>query len=738
MSRLPQAYYSPAALLSRAVSRRAALRGLGALVIGVQLPLRARAQATASPAGTGLFAPNAFVRVGADDTVTIVSKHIEFGQGPWTGLATIAAEEMDADWSKVRAEHAPSDAKLYANLAFGTLQGTGGSSAIANSYEQMRKAGASARAMLVTAAARQWQVPETEISVAAGVITHQKSGRSGRFGAFAAAASRLPVPKDPPLKDAAGFRLIGRDHSVRRLDSAEKSNGQAMFTLDQRLPGMLTVVLARPPRFGGVAAQVDDAAARAVHGVVDVKRVPTGVAVYAENTWAALQGRKALRITWDETRAEKRGTDELLAEYRLLSKQPGLSAGMHGDPKAVFARGGQMLEAEYIFPYLAHGPMEPLDGCLSWEGDTAVIRMGSQIQTGDHGTIAATLGIPMEKVQIHTLLAGGSFGRRGQANSHFAAELAEVSKAINRSRPVKLMWTREDDLQGGYYRPMVVHRMRAAIENGAIAAWSSTVVTQSFLKGSPFEAMIQNGLDPTSVEGASELPYELPNFSCELHSPAVGVPTLWWRSVGHSHTGYAVETFIDELLEKTGKDPVAGRLELMGKQPRAAGVLRAVAKAANWTGPGPVSGRARGCAVVESFGSYVAQIAEVSMGESGEPIVHKVWCAVDCGVAVNPDVIRAQMEGGVGYGLGHALFAAVPLRDGVPTVSNFNNYRSLRINEMPEVEVVIVPSTEKPSGVGEPGVPPVAPAVGNALARLGKGRVRQLPFVTPKTVEKSV
>jgi isoquinoline 1-oxidoreductase beta subunit len=332
-------------------------------------------------------------------------------------------------------------------------------------------------------------------------------------------------------------------------------------------------------------------------------------------------------------------------------------------------------------------------------------------------------------VQIETMLAGGSFGRRAQPDAHLAAEAAEIAKAIGPNRPVKLVWTREDDLHGGYYRPLFVHRLRGAIENGKIVAWANTVVGQSFLRGSPFEGLIKNGIDPVSVEGSNELPYDIADFRCELHTTDVRVPTLWWRSVGHTHTGYAVETFVDELLQAAGKDPVAGRLEMMGKAPRPAGVLRAVAELAKWSGPGPVNGRARGVAVVESFDSYIAQIAEVSKGENGEPRVHKVWCAVDCGVAVNPDIIRAQMEGGIGFGLGHMLFGEITLKDGKPEQDNFDTYRSLRINEMPDVEVTIVRSSEKPTGVGEPGVPPIGPAVANAMARLGMDRPRRLPVV---------
>jgi isoquinoline 1-oxidoreductase beta subunit len=713
------------------LSRRNLLKGAGALVIGFSLPQSGRAQSGAAqvfkPGGEAVFAPNAFVRIAADDSVTVMIKHIEFGQGPFTGLATLVAEELDADWSQMRAEHAPADAKLYANLAFG-MQGTGGSTAIANSWEQMRRAGATARAMLVQAAAAAWKVPAAEITVEKGVLKHA-SGKQGRFGEFAEAAARLQAPAEVKLKDPAQFRLIGKEGAVSRLDSRGKSTGKTEFTIDIRTPEMLTVVVARPPRFGGKVASFDASEARKVKGVVDVQQLSSGVAVYATGMWPALKGREALKVSWDESAAEKRGTRELTAEYRRLARTPGLTAGRHGDAEAVLAKAEKVIEAEYLFPYLAHAPMEPLDGYLEWNAQGALARFGSQLQTGDHQAIARVLGLPPEKVQVETMLSGGSFGRRAQPTMELAVELAEAARAIGPNRPVKLVRTREDDLSGGYYRPLFLHRLRGAVKDGKVVAWSSAIVGQSFLKGSPFEAMIKNGIDPVMVEGASELPYEVADFRCDLHTVEVGVPTLWWRSVGHTHTGYAVECFIDQLLQEAGQDPVAGRLALMGKHQRLANVLKAVADLAKWNGPGPVDGRARGVAVVESFGSYVAQIAEVSLGEGGEPKVHKIWCAVDCGIAVNPDIIRAQMEGGIGFGLGHALYGEITLDAGKPVQSNFDSYRSLRINEMPEVEVRIVPSTEKPTGVGEPGVPPTGPAVANALARLGRERPRSLPMV---------
>jgi isoquinoline 1-oxidoreductase beta subunit len=713
------------------LSRRAILQGGGALVIGMMLPLgKALAQGAPKP---GPVDPNAFIRITPDSKVRLLIKHLEMGQGPYTGLSTAICEELDADWSQIVAEGAPA-APAYANTLMG-MQLTGGSTAMAESYMQMRKAGAAARAMLVQAAAKRWKAKPEDIVVDKGVIRHLKSKKQGSFGDFVADAAKLPVPADPALKDPAKFRLIGRDKSVGRLDSVAKTNGAAMFGIDQSMPNMLHVVVARPPRFGGKVASFDPAAALKVRGVVAVRQLSSGVAVYAKGTWPALKGRKALAIKWDDSSAETRGTAQMADEFLTRAKTPSTVASKHGDIDALLqSAGGDVIEADYVFPYLAHAPMEPLNGVLTWDGAKADAVYGCQAQTLDQMAIARVFGIKPDQVTIATTMAGGSFGRRATGNSHFAVELAEAAKAIGPKQPVKLVWTREDDIKGGFYRPLVVHRMRGVVKGGEIAGWSNTVVAQSFAAGTPLEFFIKDGIDATMVEGAKEIPYRVPNFRCDAVIAKSPVSTSFWRSVGHTHTGYAVETFIDLLLEKAGKDPVAGRLALMGDTPassRAAATLKAVAELAKWQGPGPDNGRARGVAVVESFNSCVAEIAEVSIGANGEPKVHKVWAAVDCGVAVNPDVIRSQVEGGVGYALGHILYGEVPLEAGRPTVSNFNDYRSLRIQEMPEVEVTILKLDNPPTGIGEPGVPPLGPAVANALARLGQARPTRLPMVKP-------
>jgi isoquinoline 1-oxidoreductase beta subunit len=445
-----------------------------------------------------------------------------------------------------------------------------------------------------------------------------------------------------------------------------------------------------------------------------------------------MKARAALKIEWDETKAHALGTQAIVADYRELAKKPGKVAETRGTPlDKISAGGARVVEHEFVFPYLAHAPMETLDAVVKFDGKTAACHFGSQGPTIDQAAIATTLGIAPENVSIDVALAGGSFGRRATAGGDFAAEAAACAKAFGENVPVKLLWTREDDLRGGFYRPLYVHRMRGTVEqDGSISAWHHTIVGQSIMGGTPFEKMmVKDGIDTTSVEGASDMPYRVSDFQCDLHSPTLGVPVLWWRSVGHTHTGFAVEAFLDMLLEKAGKDPIEGRLALLDPKAREVGVLQAVAKLAQWRGR-KAGDRGYGVAVHKSFDTYVAQIAEVMRGEDGAPKVTHVWCAVDCGVAVNPNIIRAQMEGGIGFGLGHALFASLDLDDSGKVVqTNFDTYRALRIGDMPKVDVVILPSGEKPTGVGEPGVPPIGPAVANAWRALTGEAVAQLPFV---------
>lgn len=718
-------------------SRRTFLKLSGAagagLVIGVHLPLPERASAVrAAPAPTADagFTPNAFVRVGPDDSITVLIKHIEFGQGPFTGLPVLVAEEMDADWAQMRAEHAPADASTYANLIWASVgmqqQGTGGSTAMAEAFLQMRRAGATARAMLLAAAAEAWAVPVAELTVERGTIRHAASGQATGFGALAERAARQPVPDQVSLKDTKDFVLIGSH--VPRIDSREKTIGTAVFTQDLHLPDQLTAVLARPPRFGATVAGFDPAPALAVPGVRHVVETSRGVAVVGTDFWSAETGRRALAVVWDESRAEKRSSADLKTLYRNRAQTPGLPARRDGDPEAALKRAATVVEADYHFPFLAHAPMEPLNAIARLTDTGCEVWTGSQTPTLDQAEAARRLGCDPRDVVIHTLFAGGSFGRRATPDADMVVEAVETAKAIGGTVPVKVVWTREDDIRGGRYRPMMHHALKAGLDgDGRLVAWHQRIVGQSILSGTAFEAvMVHDGIDHTSVEGASTMPYGIPNLGVELHTMEVGVPVLWWRSVGHSHVAYAVETFLDTVAAAAGRDPVAFRMELLGDHDRHKGVLMLAAEKAGWGSPAP-AGRARGIAVHKSFGSFVAQVAEVSIA-TGRPKVHKVVCAVDCGLPVTPDVIRAQMEGGIAYGLGAILHNAITLDDGRVRESNFDGYVPLRIDEMPEIEVHIVPSSADPSGVGEPGVPPIGPAVANAIAALTGRRIRDLPM----------
>ncbi len=702
--------------------RRKFLAGTG-LVLGLALPMRGARAALPVPT----FAPNAFVRVLPDNTVSVVIKHVEFGQGPATGLATIVADEMDADWSQVRIEFAPANDPLYKNLVFGTM-GTGGSTAMANSWMQMRNAGASARAMLVAAAAKQWGVPAADIKVSKGVLSN--GGKKASFGDLAATAATMPMPEKPTLKKPEQWTLIGTD--VPKVDSAIKSTGAAQFTMDVSVPGMVVSVIQHPPAFGGTVKSVDDKAALAVPGVVAVRTIPQGVVVYGKDTFAAMKGRKALVVAWDLSKAETRSSETLIKDYVAAAAKPGVECEVEGDATAAIAKAVRTLDATYIFPFLAHAPMEPMDAVIAPKSGGADFYAGSQFQVGDTTAVSKVLGVPFEGMTLHEQYAGGSFGRRATPDMGNAVEAAMATKALGGTTPVKHMWTRENDITGGRYRPIMVHRIKGGIDaTGAIVGVDAVVAGQSFMRGTGFFNPAAK-FDEAMVEGLTGSAYKFPAIRVGAHEMTNGVPTLWWRSVGNTHTAFVMETFLDRLFELGKQDPITARLAMM-KEARAKAVLSKVAELAG--GLTAKSGRARGVAFHKSFGSYVAQIAEVSRGADGLPKVHKIWAAIDCGVPINPNVMRAQVEGGVGYGLGHALYAEITLGEGgVVDQSNFDTYRSLRIGEMPDVEVAIIKSTVAPTGIGEPGLPPAAPAVANAWRTLTGKVVERLPFAHPSNL----
>lgn len=715
-----------------ALSRRRFLQGSaalgGALVIGTVVRFGQGKASAASPVRKldPPTMPNAFVRIAADDSVTVVVKHLDMGQGITTGLATIVADELDADWSQMRFAFAPADAKLYNNLLWGPAQGTGGSTAIANSWIQLRKAGAAARAMLVEAAAREWSVAVEEIVVERGEIRHAASGRASRFGPFAEKAAALPVPQDPVLKTPDRWIYIGRH--VPRIDTPEKITGQAVYSLDIRRPGMLTAVVARPPLFGARMRSFDDSAARAVAGVVDVVAIPTGVAVVARDTWSAMNGRDALIVEWDDSRAEKRSDADILAGYHEMAKKRGITAAKRGDAAGAMGRAVKIVEAQYDFPYLAHATIEPMNGTIERRADGGYEAWGGfQVPTIDQAVVASILGVTPDRVALNTVMAGGSFGRRAMPKAEWIGEAAHILKATGEKAPIHLVWTREDDMRVGYFRPLVHHRVRVGLDDrGLPLAWEHRIVAKSIWIGTPFEALSPDGHDPTSTEGASDPSYAIPNLRLEVHNAREQVPVLWWRAVGHTHTGQVMETMIDELAFEAGEDPVAYRLALLADAPREAAVLRLAAEKAGW-GEAVGSGKGRGVSVHKSFGSYVAMVADVSV-DGNEISVARIVAAVDCGIPVNPDIIRAQIEGAVGFALSSVLRERVTLDGGVVRETNFDRYLPTRMSEMPVVEVHIVASDAEPTGIGEPGVPTLAPAISNAVFAATGKRVRSLPI----------
>ncbi len=701
----------------------------GGLILGTHIDWAGAAEE--APPKAPPLEPNAFVHIAPDDSVTIIVNHSEMGQGVYTSLPMLVNEELDADWKKIKVESAPV-AAVYNHTAFG-MQMTGGSTSVWSEYDRLRTVGAAARQMLIAAAAAAWKVDRKTCRAEKGKVAHS-SGKSFTYGQLAERAAALPVPANVKLKDASAFKLIGKP--TRRLDSPEKVNGAAKFGLDVLLPGMLIAVVARPPVFGGKVKSVDAEKAKAVRGVKGVAEVPSGVAVLASDFWQAKAGRDALNIEWDEGPSAGLSTAGMMEQYAQISKTPGKVAKKIGDVEAGFVSAAKTISAEYTVPYLAHATMEPLNCTVDLRPDSCEIWVGTQFQTVDRNAAATIAGLNPEQVKIHTMFLGGGFGRRANPASDFVSEAVHIAKAAK--TPVKVIWTREDDTKGGYYRPMWFDSISAGIDqSGTPLVWKHTIVGQSIVAGTPFEkVLVKDGIDNTSVEGAADLPYHIPNLLVYLHTPSINVPVLWWRSVGHSHTAFVVESFLDELAHAAGKDPFEFRKGLLAKHSRHLGVLTLAAEKAGWGKPLP-KGRGRGIAVHESFGSYVAEVAEVSVSPKGELRVHKVTCAVDCGRFVNPKTITAQMESGIVFGLSAALHGAITFKDGKVEQSNFHDYPILRLNEMPVVDVHIVKSKEKPGGIGEPGVPPIAPAVANAVFNASGIRLRRLPM-NPETVLEAI
>ncbi len=690
----------------------------GGLLLSFFVPASAKKFAPKIPGA--LFVPNAYLNITPDNTIKVILAHVEMGQGIWTTLSMLIAEELDCDWDKVTVEHAP-PGKSYAHPIYG-IQITGGSSTTWSEFERYRNAGATARAMLIDAAAKQFNVSPADCRTEKGFVI--AGDKRASYGELAEAAGKLTAPTTVKLKDKKDWKLIGK--ATKRLDAKAKANGEARFGLDVHFPEMLIAVVAHGPVFGATVKSFDATAAKAIKGVKDVVQVPTGVAVIAEHFWAAKQGRDALKIEWINGPGENITSNTQFAEYRKLAATKGTSAAQAGNTADALTKATKKITAEYIFPYLAHAPMEPLNCTVKITGNNCEIWTGTQMPGVDQAAAAKILGLTPEQVTVNIPFLGGAFGRRATPASDFVAEAVQVAKASNKF--IKLVWTREDDMRGGFYRPAFLHKVNIGLgPDGLPTAWQHTLVGQSIVGGTPFEGMIKNGVDPTSVEGVNDSPYleSIANHSVELHSPRLQVPVLWWRSVGHTHTAFVMETLIDELAVAAGKDPVAYRRSIL-KSKRHLAALDLVVEKAGWNNPLP-AGHFRGVAVHESFASYVAQVAEISIVE-GHLKVHKVTCAIDCGQAVNPEGVKAQMEGCIIFGLTAVLYGEISLEKGRVKQRNYHDYKMVRMNEAPLIEVHIVDSDEKMGGAGEPGVPPLAPAVANALFAATGKRVRRLPL----------
>jgi isoquinoline 1-oxidoreductase beta subunit len=688
--------------------RTSAWAGAG-LVLGFHLPVRdATAQATAAS-----FKPNAWLQVEPSGAVRIWVGKSEMGQGIRTSLPMLVAEELECDWSKVTMVQA-SPGPDFKRMS------TGGSHSVRGQWDALRKAGAAARQMLVAAAARFWAVEPGACRAENGEVLHPASGRKLGYGALVADAAKLTPPAEPALKDPKAFRLLGR--RIARLDVPEKVDGSAGFGLDVRVPGMLVAMVARCPTFGGKVKSHDPAPALAVRGVRKVVAVPAGIAVIAESTWAARRGVEELRVEWD--RGPLAGLNEaaIWKRFEERSRAAGASARKEGQGAAAIARAKRTLEAAYRVPYQAHAPMEPPNCTVHLRAGECEVWAPTQVANDAHETAARVAGLPQEKVTVHVTLLGGGFGRRLEVDD--VEEAVEIAKSAG--APVKVMWTREDELKHGFYRPATYHVLRAGLDGaGKLVAWTHRIVGPNILARVAPEA-VKDGVDPTTVEGARNLPYAVPNLEVDCVQEDPGVPVGFWRSVGSSQNAFVVECFLDEVATAAKRDPVELRRELLAGHPRHRGVLDLAAEKAGWGSPLP-RGRGRGVAVHESFGSFVAQVAEVTAGADGQVKVDRVVCAVDCGMHVNPDTIEAQMEGSVAFGLTAALKSGIRIDRGGVAQSNFHDYELLRLPEMPRVEVHIVPSDARPGGIGEPGVPPVAPAVANAIFAATGKRVRTLP-----------
>jgi len=724
------------------LSRRAFLRvgaaAGGGLLLSLSLPRPVRGVIVTRPAADG-FAPNAFIRIDREGRVTLIMHKVEMGQGTYTSMPMLLAEELEVDLDQVRLEHAPADDRLYAEPLFG-VQETGGSTSVRGNWEPLRRAGATARALLVAAAARTWKIDAGSCRAEHGQVIHGATGRRLGYGALVDMAATLPVPGRVALKDPRDFKLIGTP--AKRLDTPAKVDGSARFGIDVKIPGMKVATVAACPVFGGKLASVDDTKAKLIDGVRQVVRLDDAVAVVADHMWAAKLGMAALDIRWDEGPNAKLSTADIVRQLAAASEKPGVVARNDGDVAKAMAGAAQNVEAVYQLPFLAHATMEPVNCTVHVRPDRCDIWVGTQVPTFAQTAAAKLTGLPKERVQVHNHLLGGGFGRRLEVD--FIIRAVEIAKQV--AGPVKVVWTREEDIQHDMYRPYYYDRIAAGLDaQGMPIAWTHRVTGSSIMARVSSQlfpktlrvmraaglhqlvAMVR-GLDVDAVEGAAEPPYALPNIRVEyVRQEPPGVPTAFWRGVGPTHNIFVVESFIDELAAAAKQDPFEYRRALLAGSPRAKGVLELAAAQAGWGRPLP-PGSGRGIALLHAFGgTCIAQVAEVSVSKQGDVRVQRVVCAVDCGIIVNPDTVRAQMESGIIFGITAALFGEITIKDGRVEQTNFNNYRMLRINEAPAIDVHLVKSMEPPGGIGEPGTSVVMPAVTNAIFAATGKRIRLLP-----------
>ncbi|KAA2238485.1 xanthine dehydrogenase family protein molybdopterin-binding subunit [Chitinophaga agrisoli] len=709
--------------LSPDINRRQFIRtaalATGGLIIAFNVPAAGKRRRTGQEPA---FAPNAFLQVGTDNSVTVILSHCEMGQGIWTTLCMLIAEELDANWKTLQAVHAPA-APAYFHTIYAT-QRTGGSSSLLSEFDRYRKAGATARQLLVQAAANRYKVAVQDCRTEDGMVII--GDKKIPYSDLAADAAALPTPADVPLKDPANWKIIGK--RIKRMDTPAKITGKAIFGMDVQLPGMLTAMVARGPAPGAKVKGYEAAAAMAIPGVRQVVAIPGGVAVLADDFWAAKKGRETLQVDWDLGPGANMNSDALLKEFRERANKGGIAATNTGNPEEAFTRAAHIVEAEYYQPFLAHAPMEPLNCTVQLSADKCEIWTGTQTQTDDQRGAAEITGLPVEKIFINTLFLGGSFGRRNITRSDFVREAVEVAKASG--KVVKTVWTREDDIKGGMYRPAFLHRFKVGLDAGGTPiAWKQISVGQSVMTGGPFEKLaVINGVDMFSIEGMQTAPHvkAVKDQRIEVNTPEWPVSVDNWRAVGLSHTIFAMESLSDEMAIAAGKDPVAYRRMLYKDEPRLVGVLNLAAEKSGWGAPLP-KGHGRGVAVFEAVGSFVAIVAEVAV-LNNTIHVNKVTCAIDCGIAVSPDGIISQTEGSIAFGISTALYSEITFRDGKVQQRNFYDYPMLRIHEMPQVAVFIVPSKEKPGGVGEASVGQMIPALTNAVYAATGKRIRHLPL----------